>query len=187
MSPMPGIFCIVLRSRCCSAGRRSRTSGRSPARSRFRSGACSARECGSRAATTALSKSSVLTSGRTLRWTRSPLTVGVKFRRMPNSLNMTLMADVARRCPARSGIGNSPPARKLASLPLSATRFGSARLWNNPRVCSALMTAPRLLLGVEEEQVEEIAEHELAVLAVLAVESARGTAASCCGRDTPSL
>ena len=41
------------------------------------------------------------------------------------------------------GIGNSPPARKLASLPLSATRFGSARLWNRPRVDSALMSTPR--------------------------------------------
>ena len=33
-----------------------------------------------------------------------------------------------RRRPAATGIGNSPPARKLASCPLMATRFGSARM-----------------------------------------------------------
>src|SRR3954447_15006069 len=48
--------------------------------------------------------------------------------------------------PCAIGIGNSPPARKLASLPLSATRFGSARLWKSPFVCNALMTAPRSYL-----------------------------------------
>ena len=56
------------------------------ARARSRCGACSARECGSRCSTTALAKSSVLTSGRTFRCTRLPLTIGVKFRRTPNSL-----------------------------------------------------------------------------------------------------
>ena len=90
----------------------------------------------------ALLKSSVLTSGRTLRCTRSPLTIGVKFRRMPNSLNTTLI-DVPPPLPCAIGIGNSPPARKLASLPLSATRFGSARLWNRPLVCSALIDRRR--------------------------------------------
>ena len=38
------------------------------------------------------------------------------------------------------GIGTSPPARKLASLPLSATRFGSARLSKRPRSWSARTT-----------------------------------------------
>src|SRR3954462_7674554 len=41
------------------------------------------------------------------------------------------------------GIGISPPARKLASLPLSATRFGSARVWNRPRVWRSRTAAPR--------------------------------------------
>jgi len=91
--------------------------------------------------TTAFEKSSVLTSGRTFRWTRSPVTIGVKFKRTPNSLYWTLMAIVLPE-PCAIGIGISPPARKLASLPLSATRFGSARLWNMPFVCSALMTVP---------------------------------------------
>ena len=75
----------------------------------------------------ALLKSSVLTSGRTFRWTRSPTTVGVKVRRTPNSLNTTVI-EVPPPEGCAIGIGNSPPARKLASLPLSATRFGSARL-----------------------------------------------------------
>src|SRR5262245_46227373 len=39
-------------------------------------------------------------------------------------------------------MGYSPPARKLASFPLSAMRFGSARLWKRPFVWSALTTAP---------------------------------------------
>ena len=39
-------------------------------------------------------------------------------------------------------MGISPPARKLASWPLYAIRFGSARLWKNPRDCSALIRAP---------------------------------------------
>ena len=93
----------------------------------------------------ALVKSSVLTSGRTFRCTRSPFTCGVKFRRMPNSFHMIVTATPAPPGCA-TGIGISPPARKLASLPLSATRFGSARLWNRPRVCSALTTAPRSFL-----------------------------------------
>ena len=42
-----------------------------------------------------------------------------------------------------TGYGYSPPARKLASLPLVAIRFGSARLWNRPFVCSARTTPPR--------------------------------------------
>jgi hypothetical protein len=67
--------------------------------------------------------------------------VGVKFRRTPNSLNWTLTALVPAD-PWTIGMGNSPPARKLASLPLSATRFGSARLWKSPRVCSALTIMP---------------------------------------------
>ena len=58
-----------------------------------------------------------------------------------------------------TGIGNSPPARKLASLPSCATRFGSARLWNRPLDCSALMTPAEAVLEVEEEQVQIVAEH----------------------------
>src|SRR6185503_19829836 len=38
--------------------------------------------------------------------------------------------------------GTSPPARKLASLPLSATRLGSARLWNRPLFEHAFTIAP---------------------------------------------
>ena len=64
---------------------------------------------------TPLLKSSVLTSGRTFSRMTSPAMVGVKFSRMPNSLNCTVTWPVL---PATNGTGNSPPARKLASLPL---------------------------------------------------------------------
>ena len=48
------------------------------------------RECGSPGSVMPLAKSSVLTSGRTFRRIMSPAIVGVKFSRMPNSLNMTV-------------------------------------------------------------------------------------------------
>src|SRR6202022_1549868 len=40
--------------------------------------------------------------------------------------------------------GNSPPARKLASLPLTAIRLGSARICNRFFCCGALITPPRV-------------------------------------------
>src|SRR5258708_23179705 len=49
--------------------------------------------------------------------------------------------------PCSVGYGNSPPARKLAGLPLIAITFGSARICNRFLVCSALMVAPRLRSG----------------------------------------
>ena len=57
-------------------------------------------------------KSRVLTSGRTFSRITSPAMVGVKFKRIPNSLKMTETAPVV---PCAIGTGNSPPARKLAS------------------------------------------------------------------------
>src|SRR5207245_10968706 len=42
------------------------------------------------------------------------------------------------------GKGNSPPARKLASLPLTAIKLGSARIWSRFLAWSALITAPIL-------------------------------------------
>jgi hypothetical protein len=56
-------------------------------------------------------------------------------------LYWTLMATLPPD-PCAIGMGTSPPARKLASLPLSATRFGSARLWNRPLFERALTIAP---------------------------------------------
>ena len=49
-------------------------------------------------------------------------TVGVTVSPMPKGLNAT----VTDPRPAASGTGSSPPARKLALCPLSATRVGSA-------------------------------------------------------------
>jgi len=44
-------------------------------------------------------------------------------------------------------MGNSPPTRKLASLPFVVIRFGSARIWSNVCDCKAWMRAPRLRSG----------------------------------------
>ena len=60
---------------------------------------------------TPLVKSSALTSGRTFSRMTSPAIVGVNFSLTPNSLYVTF----DRASAADDGIGNSPPARKLAS------------------------------------------------------------------------
>ena len=65
---------------------------------------------------------------------------------MPNSRNWIVTAP-ALPPPCSTGTGNSPPTRKLASLPLVVTRFGSARICNTPCACSALMNAPRFRSG----------------------------------------
>ena len=112
--------------------------------------------------TTALAKSSVLTSGRTLRWTRSPLTVGVKFRRMPNSLNMTLMAMLA---PEPCAIGNRETRRRRGSwLPCRSRPRGSARPGSGRALgLQRLDHGAEVVLLVEEEEVQEVAERELAL------------------------
>src|SRR5690348_4130080 len=47
----------------------------------------------------------------------------------------------------RTGYGNCPPARKLASLPDWVIRFGSARIWRRLCSCKAWIVAPRLMSG----------------------------------------
>ncbi|MNJ34040.1 hypothetical protein D3C77_287380 [compost metagenome] len=75
---------------------------------------------------TALAKSSSLTSGATLRVMRSRLTtVGDRARRIPNSL---YSIDTLSLPLLGTGMGISPPARKLAVKPLSTTRLGRARV-----------------------------------------------------------
>ncbi|MOA30848.1 hypothetical protein D3C78_1519650 [compost metagenome] len=75
---------------------------------------------------TALLKSSSLTSGATFREMRSrPMMVGVRVRRIPNSL---YSMDTLSLPELGTGIGTSPPARKLALCPLKATRLGRARV-----------------------------------------------------------
>src|SRR5713226_3380907 len=49
------------------------------------------------------------------------------------------------------GKGNSPPARKLASLPDSVNTFGSAKIWSRFFACNALITAPRWILGLNRK------------------------------------
>src|SRR5438552_10220766 len=68
---------------------------------------------------------------------------GVNFSFTPNSLNEIVTA--VKPCPGWTmGKGNSPPARKLASLPLTAIRLGSARICSRFFAWRALITTPRL-------------------------------------------
>ena len=71
---------------------------------------------------------SSLTSGATSRRILpSPRTSGRKFSRMPNSLYSTVtVLPPPTTEPCTTGMGNSPPTRKVALSPLIATRFGSA-------------------------------------------------------------
>ncbi len=85
MSPMPGIFCIEFTivllispamANVCPFSSSSSVSVRRVLSAGIRKPS----------STMAFAKSSVLTSGRTFKWTRLPLTTGVKLRRTPNSL-----------------------------------------------------------------------------------------------------
>ena len=72
---------------------------------------------------------SSLTSGRTRRLSRlGDSTVGTTARLTPNCLNSTVIVVVPLLVLPAIGIGNSPPARKLAVSPDCAVRFGSARM-----------------------------------------------------------
>ena len=86
-----------------------------------------------------------LTSGATTKLiTPSASTVGVNARLTPNGLNSTVMLLEALPPPPPpwlTGIGNSPPARKLAVSPDSATSVGSASVVITPLVSSASSVA----------------------------------------------
>jgi hypothetical protein len=56
-------------------------------------------------------------------------------------LNSTVMVVVPLVVLPAIGMGNSPPARKLAVWPLSAVRFGSASVVISPSWASALSVA----------------------------------------------
>ena len=174
-------------SSCCSSGRRSRTSGRPRS-----SSSVSVRRVLSAGMRNPLQHDAV---GEVERADLGPHlqvhAVAVHDRRevQPDAEFLVLDGDRqrSRPMPCATGTGNSPPARKLASLPLSATRFGSARLWNCPFVCSALITAPRSCFVVEQEQVQEVAEDQLARAAPSCRSCARTSAstgaANCCVVD----
>src|SRR5580693_6354299 len=69
---------------------------------------------------------------------------GVNLNLTPNSLKEMLTA--VKPCPGWTmGKGNSPPARKLASLPFTAIKFGSARICKRFFCCSASTTTPKLM------------------------------------------
>ena len=80
---------------------------------------------------TAFEKSRELTSGATLR-SMAPVEVmvGVKVNWTPKGLNWTVTTGEVEppvEVVVKTGKGNDPPARKLASLPSSAIKLGSAR------------------------------------------------------------
>jgi len=65
-------------------------------------------------------------------------TVGVKFRPTPKVL-YSMVIVVAPPVACGTGMGNSPPARKLAERPLRVMRVGSARTFVSPFSFSASM------------------------------------------------
>jgi len=70
-----------------------------------------------------------LTSGRICRLRRvGDITVGTTARLTPNVLNSTVIVVWPLFTLPATGIGNSPPARKLAVSPDRAVRLGSARM-----------------------------------------------------------
>src|SRR5437868_41434 len=81
---------------------------------------------------------SSLTSGRTrIEMRPSARTIGVNARPTPYCLYSIVVAPSAWL----TGIGNSPPARKLAVSPDKAVRFGSARMLTRPS-SAAMSSAP---------------------------------------------
>ncbi len=180
MSPMPGIFDIELVSVLFI---RPAIANVWPSRSSTSVSVRRVDSAGMRkpSSVTALAKSSELTSGFTFRWIRSPpSTVGVKFRRTPNSLKMIVTALPPVPLGCTIGYGYSPPARKLASLPLVAIRFGSARLWNRPLFCSARTAAPSCSLALNTKMFRK----SLKTRPRPSSKSGPGTAGGWCGRTT---
>ena len=120
----------------------------------------------------------------------------MKLRRTPNSLNWIDTADPFCE-PCTTGIGNSPPARKLASLPLSATRFGSARLWKMPRCCIARITVPRSYFSLSRNRLrksltENLPSADVTALpnsleALVHARSVKPGAENCCVVTRPSV
>ena len=117
-----------------------------------------------------LLKSSELTSGRTFSRITSPAMVGLKVRRMPNSLNTT--GDRARGAlhDRDRELAAGQEARFLAVVG-DQVRFGEA-LEPAGRL-QRLEHAADAVLAIEEEQVQEVAEHQ-PCLGLLVVEVGRG-------------
>src|SRR5215831_7956335 len=96
--------------------------------------------------------STSLTSADSLRWRIPSLTtVGTKFRMMPNFFHWMPTAP----SPDDTGMGNSPPARNLASCPDIATSVGSASVLDSPFDSSRLRIALNGRLGSPEKNREK--------------------------------
>ena len=127
-----------------------------------------------------LTKSSELTSGLTFSRITSPAMVGVKFSRMPNSLNTTVTGAGSALTRPESGTRR----RRESSLPGRCRRSGSARRGSERRrsTRSAFSTPPIPCVAIEEEEVQEVAEDQLGVGCSSRRKSARRTAASSTAR-----
>ena len=159
MSPIPGIFCSVdvmlLFSRPAIANVcRSRSSISVSVRRVVSAGMRKPPSC------TAFAKSSVLTSGFTFSWMRSPMMVGVKLETDAELLEHDRHADVRTRalCDRNREFATGQEACFLAAL-RDEIRLGQT-LEQAARLQRADQQAEVVLLA-EHEQVEEVAETEL--------------------------
>ena len=109
---------------------------------------------------TALAKSSELTSGLTFRLMRSPpSTVGVKLRRMPNSLNV-MVTRVGARAGLHDRIGILAAGEEAGFLAVGRDQVRLGQALEEALVLQRLDRAAEAFLGVEDEQVEEVAEDQ---------------------------
>ena len=74
----------------------------------------------------------------------SSWTKAVKSNFTPKGLKLMLTVGKPVE-PETTGKGNSPPARKVAFWPLTAIRFGSARISSTSRACRAWIATPKLI------------------------------------------
>ena len=114
-------------------------------------------------AATALAKSSELTSGLTLRLIRSPpSTVGVKVRRTPNSLNTIVTELLLPPCDDRIRILAAGEEAGFLAVGGDQVRLGQAL--EQPLRLERLHHRADVVLGVEQEHVQEVAERQAAAL-----------------------
>ena len=76
------------------------------------------------------------------------ITTGVNFRLTPNGWYWMVTVGALPALACTTGIGNCPPARKLAACPEVVVRFGSASTVAKPCVSSASMTPPIVVSAV---------------------------------------
>ena len=125
---------------------------------------------------TALAKSSELTSGATFSFTRSPPTmVGVKCSRTPNSLNW-MVTVLAAALALHDGIGILAAGQEAGFLAVLGNQVRLGEALEEALGLQRLDDAAQVVLAVEEEQVQEVAEAPSRPVLVLS----KAGAANCC-------